>query len=187
MASLKYGRRRVTKENDILSFQIPEDWPRIPGLAVRYSRVTFSAELSREGASLLNATHPVIVSAIREALKLDDQISVASGSDVKHPIVAFRVSDAITSHARRTSARVFGIRLDGMNTLVSADELFRIIQSSTIGADDSGVVRNAVALVDAIQHSTWDLNAIVASLKVPYRQPNVEQVMLVLPKESIEI
>lgn len=187
MASLRYGRRRVTKEDDILSFQIPEDWPRIQGLAVRYSRVTFSAELSREGASLLNATHPVIVSAIREALKLDDQISVASGSDVKHPIVVFRVSDAITSHARRTSARVFGIRLDGTNTLISADELFRIMQSSTIGADDSGVVRNAGTLVDAIQHPKWDLDAIVASLKVPYRQPNVEQVMLVLPMHWISI
>ena len=81
----------------------------------------------------------------------------------------------------------FGIRLDGMNTLVSADELFRLIQGSTIGADDSGIVRNAGALVDAIQHPTWDLNAIVASLKVPYRQPNVEQVLVVLPMHWISI
>lgn len=74
-----------------------------------------------------------------------------------------------------------------MNTLVSTDELFRIIQSSTIGADDSGVVRNAGTLVDAIQYPKWDLDAIVAALKVPYRQPNVEQVMLVLPMHWISI
>jgi ERCC4-related helicase len=187
MASLRYGRRRVTKENDILSFQIPEDWPRVQGLAQRYSKLTFSAELSREGASLLNATHPVIATAIREALKLDDQIAIVSGSDIKHPIVVFRVSDAITTHARRTSARVFGIRLDGANTLVTADELFRLLQASTIGADDSGVVRNPSNLVESIQQSKWDLPCLVADLKVPYRQPNVEQVLVVLPMHWISI
>jgi hypothetical protein len=177
----------VTKENDILSFQIPEDWPRVQGLAQRYSKLTFSAELSREGASLLNATHPVIATAIREALKLDDQIAIVSGTDIKHPIVVFRVSDAITTHARRTSARVFGIRLDGANTLVTADELFRLLQASTIGADDSGVVLNPSNLVESIQQPNWDLPAIVADLKVPYRQPNVEQVLVILPMHWISI
>jgi hypothetical protein len=71
--------------------------------------------------------------------------------------------------------------------VVTADELFRLIQGSTIGADDSGVVRNAGAFVAAIQDPTWNLEAIVASLKVPYRQPNVEQVLVVLPMHWISI
>lgn len=187
MASLRFGRRRVTKENDIISFQIPEDWPRVQGLSQRYSKLTFSAELSREGAALLNATHPVIATAIREALKLEDQVAVVSGAELKEPIVVFRVSDAITTHAKRTSARVFGIRLDRANTLVTADELFRLLQTSGIGADDSGVVRNPNDLVESIHQPKWDLQSFVADLKVPYRQPNIEQVLVVLPKESIEI
>jgi hypothetical protein len=40
--------------------------------------------------------------------------------------------------------------LNPANTLVTADELFRLLQRSAIGADDSGVVRNPNNLVESV-------------------------------------
>jgi hypothetical protein len=77
--------------------------------------------------------------------------------------------------------------LNRANTLVTADELFRLLLTSAIGADDSGVVRNPNGLVESIQQPKWDLQSFVADLKVPYRQANVEQVLVVLPANFVSL
>jgi superfamily II DNA or RNA helicase len=99
ISMLTLNTRRVTEDDNGLSFKTPGSWLNQPGLRATYENMVFDRKLkSRDAAKrVLGVGHKIIDQALNQALITQATLTTLPEDILEHPIIIFEIRDRVTT------------------------------------------------------------------------------------------
>lgn len=192
LAMLSINRRKYQESDHGVSFKTPEVWLSTPAMRTSYKDVIFerSADKSIPSERILGIGHVLVDEAIRQARDGTSCVTAIPRSALSHPIVAFRITDKVTSRTKSVRAVVVGVEVRDAEMNILADwilltRLNDLLGKRTLRRDEAMKRPNdAHQLSTVIQRGQSEVMQRISEFELPFEVPEVHLLAVLWPSDA---
>lgn len=187
---LVYNKRRPEREDGVFSFRTPDAWQEnAPGVRARYDSLIFRRDVTdaEEAKRIVGVGHQAFDRALAQAVELEPTLALIPADHA--PLALFRVQDGVTTDPRQvcqvllgaTTDRDEGLQLLRDEACLALLNRYKPGQADPAGPPGRGGPAAAKAWLDDVRAY---VNANMGDLRLPFRAPVVEDLVLLWPTLS---
>jgi len=199
ISMLTLNNRRVTEDDNGISFKTPESWLNQPGVRNTYEKMIFDRKLKTKDAAkrVLGVGHRVIDQGVSQALLFQTSVTTLSEDVLKHPVITFEIRDRVTTEEVAVKKVVAAVEItsekEGSHRTIKDWELLMLLNDVSDGrnvrrAQTSLPPDNASQIKDIIDQAQKIIEKLYENFDLPFKYP-VSELMAVLwpvPKDRMQ-
>ncbi len=192
LAMLSVNKRKYQETEDGLSFKTPESWLTTPSCRANYRGLVFQRSVNSKfpAESIMGIGHILVDQAIRQARASKSSVTAIPQTVLTWPLIAFRISDKVTSRTKNVRAVVVGVefREDGPVLLADWELLTRLndlLGKRTLRRDGAMARPNdSERVLPMLEKGRCLLEGQLDSFGLPFDVPDVQPLSILWPSAS---
>lgn len=186
-ASLILNGRKLSREEDLMSFKTPEAWLDLFGMRPSYENMTFTRSQFRgakQKVNLLGVGHRLMDTALTQAVRRNAFLASLPSNMLQDMIIVFRIQDRVTDGPEKPPV-VVGVEMTETEGKILQDwQLLKVLNDLPIRKEVMrDVSRRILAVNDRkIQKAYSVLQGALTSLGLDFRVPWYDLIGLLVPR-----
>ncbi|ASC70357.1 type III restriction endonuclease subunit R [Halomicronema hongdechloris C2206] len=190
---LQLNKRRISRNEDGLSFITPESWLTEPAIRKRYEHLHFDRACrgKKKINNLLGVGHCLMNQALKQALELDG--CVAQLTELKDPVIIFQIVDRVTGVQTNVRQVVVGVKIIGSESEIDIlkDWELLMLLNANVGQVDRSPDRSRPEIeidkvISLLEEAKKRLDSNLNKLDLPFQYPKILTSVLLYPKQSFQ-
>lgn len=190
LAMLAINKRKYQEADRGLSFKTPDNWLTTPACRTNYREAIFerTAEKSISSENILGIGHALVDQAICQARGQIANVTAIPRTVLAHPIIAFRISDKLTSRATNVRSVVVAVQVaeESVDVLLDWQLLLRlneILEKRTLRRDNS-MSRPLDVNNSCVQTAMRTIESQVDRFDLPFEAPEIHLLAVLWPSAT---
>jgi superfamily II DNA or RNA helicase len=189
--ALRQNRRQLNETDGLWAFKTPDAWQTTAGVKPRYDDIHFERKTTtRRKGTVLGVGTRLFDVALKQACQFDESYTaLAENSD--NSLQVYRCYDRITGNPAQPKAIIFGVITEGKSARILKDQqVLQILNDLAAGLKPSAEPEPVAAVTapgngETLAHAESLLRDALPSFDVPFRQPDLELLGIVVGLERI--
>ena len=177
---LSYNGRRVTKEDDNLTFLTPESWLSDPAILPKYTDMVFDRS-HKTLDNVIGVGHRLMKKALQQAFDFQDSVVFVSKNVLQNSLFIYRIYDSVTSNKKNVKNIFHGIEFDTDLNRISVQykdwELLLMLNKLTCKKENSEDLKKTIDITsyDLVISKVQDaIQGAIKNNNYPFVQPVFE-------------